>query len=58
MEFDENLASTTKNSYYETKIDLGNNKKIIFYLWDTIGQEKFRELNEIFIKDSDCLVLG
>ena len=27
-------------------------------MWDTIKQEKFREVIKIFIKESDCVVLG
>ena len=27
-------------------------------LWDTVGQEKFRSLQNIFIKGSHCVILG
>ena len=27
-------------------------------LWDTSGQEKFREINKVFIKGSHCIILG
>jgi len=40
-----------------TKEYVYNNKKYLFNLWDTIGQELYRSLSKIFFKDSDIVVL-
>ena len=55
--FDLNTPSTCANSFVSKRIEL-NNENIDLNLWDTIGQEKFRDITKIFIKDSDCIVFG
>ena len=55
--FDFNILSTSNNSFVVKSIEL-NNEIIGLNLWDTIGQEKFRALSKIFIKDSDFIVFG
>ena len=40
------------------EIALKNGYKINFEIWDTPGQEKYRSINKLFIKNSDCVVLG
>ena len=56
LKFKENLESTTTNSFFSKTINI-NNKEYILNLWDTIGQEKFRSLTKIFIKDSKIVLL-
>ena len=34
-----------------------NNKKYIYNLWDTAGQEAYRAVNKIFIKDSKIILI-
>ena len=56
LPFKESLESTTANSFSSKKIT-GGSKQYILNLWDTIGQEKFRSLTKIFIKDSKIVLL-
>ena len=56
--FDLNIKSTVASSISVKSISLNNGNKININLWDTAGQEKYRELNKLFIKDSDIIVLG
>ena len=39
-------------------MDIGNNEELILELWDTIGQEAYRAVTKIFLKNIDCVVLG
>ena len=51
-----NSKSTLTSSYCEAKIEV--NKKIYkYYLWDTAGQETYRSLNKLFIKDSKIIII-
>ena len=50
--------STSGACFYKKTFDLNNGYYIYLNIWDTPGQEKYRQLNEIFIKDSDYIVLG
>ena len=34
-----------------------NNKKYKLHIWDTIGQEKFRQLTKLFFKESNIVIL-
>ena len=54
-EFEENSASTNYCSYLEGILDY-NNKKYSYALWDTAGQEIYRSLNRIFIKESKIIL--
>ena len=56
LKFKEHLESTTTNSFSSKKVTIGN-KDYVLNLWDTIGQEKFRSLTKIFIKDSKIVIL-
>ena len=57
-EFNPDYESTEYCSYKNIEIDLGQNKKGIFYLWDTMGQNRFRDLVKIFLANSICVVIG
>ena len=48
-------ASTSAASFVSKKIKIGD-KEYILNLWDTIGQERFRSLTKIFIKDSKIVI--
>ena len=54
--FDINTNSTLANSYCEDKIKI-ENKEYIYFLWDTAGQEKYRSMNQLFIKDSKIIFI-
>ena len=53
--FNDNEKSSASNSYSEKKVTI-NNKLYKLNLWDTIGQEKFRQLTKIFYKDSKIVI--
>ena len=54
-EFNSNTLSTTSCSFVQKDIKKdGKNYKI--NLWDTIGQEKYRSLTKIFLKDSKIVI--
>ena len=55
LEFNPNTPSNITSSIVEKPIILGNLKYTI-KLWDTAGQEKFRSLNNLFIKDSKICI--
>ena len=40
------------------KIELEKNKIIELELWDTPGQETYRSLDKLLLKNSDCVVIG
>ena len=56
LKFQEHLETTASNNFSSKKIAI-NNKEYVLNLWDTIGQEKFRSLTKIFIKDSKIVLL-
>ena len=58
IDFNENITSTISCSFATKRVDIGNNEELILNFWDTAGQELFRNLTKIFLKDSDCVVLG
>ena len=53
--FDENISPTKTGSYSKKIIQQGD-KLYKLNIWDTAGQEKFRSLNQIFIKDSNIVI--
>ena len=54
--FQKEKISTLISSYYESEIII-QNKKYVYTLWDTAGQEVYRSLNKSFIKDSKIVIL-
>ncbi len=48
-------ASTSAASFVTKKMKIGD-KEYSINLWDTIGQERFRSLTKIFIKDSKIVI--
>ena len=55
-EFETESNSTLSSSYCEAQIKVDNNY-YLYYLWDTAGQEKYRSLNQLFIKDSKIILI-
>ena len=55
FEFNSNSLTTTSCSYVQKKI-IKDNKEYKINLWDTIGQEKYRSLTKIFLKDSKIVI--
>ena len=54
--FQKETDSTLISSYLESEIII-QNKKYVYALWDTAGQEVYRSLNKSFIKDSKIVIL-
>ena len=48
---------TTKNASYVDKIKVVNGIKFEIKLWDTAGQEKYKSLTKLFIKDTKIAIL-
>ena len=56
-EFQKNISPTICISFFN-KIEIINDYKIKFQIWDTVGQEKYRSLNSLFFKDAHiCLMV-
>ena len=54
--FQKEAISTISSSYIEKDI-IVNNKKFCYSLWDTVGQETYRSLNEMYIKDAKIVLV-
>ena len=50
-----NTTSVPSYTTFSIKINLGI---INLELWDTPGQEKYRKMNKLFIKNFHCIILG
>ena len=53
--FEQNSISSNQSSFFEDSLEY-NNKKYIYNLWDTAGQEVYRSLNKIFLKGSKIVL--
>ena len=47
---------TLSSSYYESNIII-QDKKYLYSLWDTAGQEVYRSMNKLFINDSRIVII-
>ena len=54
--FDEASNATLSSTYYEKDI-IVNNKKYSYSLWDTAGQEIYRSLNQMYLKNSKIVLV-
>lgn len=54
--FDETIKITYNASYLEKELEI-KNEKVILELWDTAGQEEYRSLTQLFIKNAKIMVL-
>jgi small GTP-binding protein len=55
-EFEQNSMSSSSGAYKEGELILSNKKKYEYNLWDTAGQEAYRSLNKIFIKNAKIVI--
>ena len=55
LDFEENMASTISSSFV-TKDYIKNNKIYRLNIWDTAGQETYRALTKLFIKNSKIVL--
>ena len=53
----QNALKSTSNASYITKKKVLNNKNYDLKIWDTAGQEKYRSLTKIFIKEAKIAIL-
>jgi small GTP-binding protein len=55
-EFEQNSMSSSSGSYKEGTYISSTKKKYVYHLWDTAGQEAYRSLNKIFIKNAKVVI--
>ena len=55
--FDFDITFTITSDKFEKIIKLDNDKELKIEIWDTAGQEKYRVVNKIFIKNSKIALL-
>ena len=55
LEFKHKVKSTQSNSIMQKKVTI-DDKTYIINLWDTIGQEIFRSLTSLFMKDAKIVI--
>ena len=53
--YSQNIKTTINISFY-SKIEIIDNYKINFQIWDTVGQERYRSLNSLFFKDAHICI--
>ena len=53
----QNIGKSTSNASFITKTKIVDDQKYEIKLWDTAGQEKYRSLTKIFIKDAKIALL-
>ena len=56
-EFYEVVGSTLGKTQNDYKVELKDGQEVVFDVWDTAGQEKFRSLNKIFFKNAKIALL-
>ena len=55
LQFQDQMVSTTTNSIMNKIMNI-DGKSYTINLWDTIGQEKYRSLTKIFMKDANIII--
>lgn len=53
--FTPNTISTIATNFISKKLEI-NKKTIIVNVWDTAGQEQYRSINKLFIKDAEIVI--
>ena len=53
----QNISKSTSNASFITKIKEIDGRKYEVKIWDTAGQEKYRSLTKIFIKDAKIAII-
>ena len=54
--FEDNITSTLGSSFLEKTVNV-KGKKVKIDVWDTAGQEEFRSVTKIFVKNSKIIIL-
>ena len=55
--FSEEQMTTNIPSNLNLEIEINSKKVIVFDVWDTAGQEKFRSVNKLYYKNASCIFL-
>ena len=55
LNFDEGTNPSTSGSFVQKKINIGY-KQYILNIWDTAGQETYKSITKIFIKNSELVI--
>ena len=55
-EFELDSDSSVTSAFFDSRVFV-NNKEFKYCLWDTAGQELYRSINKIFIKDSKVILI-
>ena len=55
LSFNPDIVTTSSSTYVQKNFQISG-KEYILNLWDTIGQERYRSLTKIFIKDSKIVI--
>ena len=53
--FKDNISATIAMNYIEKKIKI-KGKKLTINIWDTAGQEKYKSVNKLFLKNSNIVI--
>ena len=53
--FDNQIEVTTNAHFLEKEVTI-NEEKVVLELWDTVGQEEYRSLTQIFVKNSKIVI--
>ena len=55
--FEENMHSTVNSNFVEKEIKI-RGENLLLELWDTAGQEQYRSMTKIFVKNSKIIILA
>jgi small GTP-binding protein len=54
--FEENILTTFNSSFLEKEVTI-KGKKVVLEIWDTVGQEQYRSMTQLFVKNSKIIIL-
>ena len=54
--FEENILTTFNASFLEKEVTI-KGKKVVLEIWDTVGQEQYRSMTQLFVKNSKIIIL-
>ena len=54
--FGENILTTFNASFLEKEVTI-KGKKVVLEIWDTVGQEQYRSMTQLFVKNSKIIIL-
>ena len=57
LKFEDNPTSTISSTFVPKKIKKDDGNEYMLNIWDTVGQEKYRSMTKIFIKQSKIVLL-